>query len=84
MSKKPIVHLSAAGFQGHGCAFCGVGIPADAPDQFPLRIVLGGRATQLWVHRACMDRRVTESLRRTLEKLPPARVEDVLPERPSN
>ena len=34
MSKEPLVHLSTADFKGHGCAFCGVAIPVEAPDHF--------------------------------------------------
>ena len=81
MDQEPIARVASSGFQGHGCAFCGMPIPVGDAEQFPMRVDVGGRGTWLWAHRTCLCDRVIPNVRRALEQLPPAAPDDVWPRR---
>ena len=64
----------------YGCAFCGGPLPFAAPEaMLVLRIPNGGRETRLWAHHACLRDRVTPDLRPLIDRIPPARPQDIHP-----
>jgi hypothetical protein len=67
----------------HGCAFCGNRILFDEPDQLPLIIPNGGGEHRFWAHRACFRERVQPQMQAAVDRIPPARREDVFPKRPA-
>lgn len=66
----------------YGCAFCGDALPFTAPEAMLVLVVPnGGRETRLWAHPACLHRLVTPDLRALIDRIPPARPQDIHPTR---
>lgn len=65
----------------HGCAFCGGALSFTEPQQLALVVPNGGRETRFWAHSACFRALVQPHLRPLVDRIPPARPQDMHPTR---
>src|SRR5438105_14825442 len=79
MNERPGGRLEPAGFGGHTCAFCGSAIPLSEFTQLPITIATGGKLIRYWAHRGCFRGRLLERMRPTVETIPLATPEEIMP-----